>query len=192
MPGLSQQSRALRHPLVEGRFKAAPGMFSHDHVDVGSKLLADHLPASLKGKAADFCAGWGYLSVVLTETAPAVTSIDLFEADHASLDAAAQTYMAALAPDMTAGFHWLDLATEPVERRYDVIVMNPPFHQGRAAEPDIGQAMIRAAANALKPGGHLFMVANRGLPYETLLRSAFRRGEELASDKTFRVWCAVR
>ena len=32
-----------------------------DRIDAGSKLLADNLPADLRGNVADFCAGWGYL-----------------------------------------------------------------------------------------------------------------------------------
>ena len=178
-------------PLVEDRFVTAPGMFSHDRIDAGSRLLANNLPAKLIGKAADFCAGWGYLSVVLAEQYQGVTSIDLFEADHASIEAAKRN-METLAPRMPATFHWADLAMEKVERGFDVIVMNPPFHQGRAADPGTGHAMIRAASNALKPGGHLFMVANRGLPYETTLKAGFGRVVELADESGFRVWRARR
>lgn len=187
---------AVRHDqtvasLIDGRFRTAPGMFSHDRVDAGSRLLAEHLPANLNGRAADFCAGWGYLSVALAERAPGIASIDLFEGDHASLQVA-NANMTALAPDTPAAFHWLDLASEKVERNYDIIVMNPPFHQGRAADPGIGLAMIRAASGALKPGGQLFMVANRGLPYEPALKAGFARVEELADANGFRIWKARR
>lgn len=178
-------------PLLDGRFRTAPGMFSHDRIDVGSKLLADHLPPNLTGAAADFCAGWGYLSVALAERCVGIASIDIFEADHTSLEAA-KLNMAALMPSMPADFHWIDLTMEKVERRYDVIVMNPPFHQSRAADPAIGHAMIRAASNALKSGGQLFMVANRGLPYEPVLKAGFARVEELADEAGFRIWRARR
>lgn len=181
----------LELPLVEGRFRAAPGMFSHDRIDSGSLLLAENLPAKLAGVAADFCAGWGYLSVALAERAPGITGIELFEADHTSLEAA-KLNMAELVPNVSYSGHWIDLASEPVERRFDVVVMNPPFHQGRAADPGIGLAMIRAASNALKPGGQLFMVANRGLPYQEVLKKGFARVEELADEGGFRVWKARR
>ena len=189
--GAALTSLQAASPLVEQRFRTAPGMFSHEHVDAGSRLLAENLPTGLKGAAADFCAGWGYLSVALAERAPAITAIDLFEADYASLEAARQN-MATLVPSMPASFHWLDLEGEKVERKYDVAVMNPPFHQGRAADPGIGLAMIRAAAAGLKAGGRLFVVANRGLPYDAALNTAFGKVTELAADKTFRVWLARR
>jgi 16S rRNA (guanine1207-N2)-methyltransferase len=172
------------------RFRTLPGMFSHGEVDAASKLLADHLPAGLKGAAADFCAGWGYLSRRLLDTQPGLTALDLYEADWASLEAAKSN----LGGDegRALGFFWQDLLGEPVERRYDLIVMNPPFHQGRAAEPGIGQGMIDQAAKALKSGGRLFMVANRGLPYEAVLAARFNTLKPLGADKRFNLFEAVR
>jgi len=175
---------AVRDVPVDGRFHAAPGMFSHDRVDAGSRLLAENLPADLSGHAADFCAGWGYLSAELIRRCPGITSLDVYEADHASLQAAGQNLGGARVP---VGFHWRDLATEPVERKFDVIVMNPPFHQGRAGDPSLGQAMIRAASAALKPNGRLLMVANRHLPYEPVLAASFRQSGEIVRDAGFKV-----
>lgn len=145
---IAAQTLAKQPSLVEGRFNTAPGMFSYDRVDAGSRLLAEYIPDNLSGHVADFCAGWGYLSVEVALRAPTITGIELFEADHAALNAARQN-MAALAPKLPAQFHWSDLASEPVTRRFDAIVMNPPFHHGRATDPGIGQAMIKAASAAL-------------------------------------------
>lgn len=173
-------------PLVERRFRAAPGMFSHDRVDPASKLLAKNLPDDITGVVADFCAGWGYLAAELAQRAPALTALDLYEADYESLEAA-KSNLENVAPGVGKKFLWRDLLKEPVERRYDFIVMNPPFHQGRAAEPTIGQGMVRAAAAALKPGGRLVMVANRGLPYETALSASFKHSGETCRDQRFKV-----
>jgi 16S rRNA (guanine1207-N2)-methyltransferase len=175
--------------LVDGRFNTAPGMFSHDRIDAGSLLLAECLPGSAKGAAADFCAGWGYLSAMLAERTAGIETIDLYEADYRSLEAAKEN-LANLPGAPELGFFWLDLVGEAVERKYDLIVMNPPFHQGRAAEPGIGQAMIKAASGALKPGGQLLMVANRGLPYDQPLKAAFKDVRELRNEGGFRVFAA--
>jgi 16S rRNA (guanine1207-N2)-methyltransferase len=70
--------------------------------------------------------------------------------------------------------------------------MNPPFHQGRAADPGIGQQIIRAAAKALKKGGRLMMVANRQLPYEAILQAEFTDWQELARNSGFKVLAARR
>lgn len=170
-----------------GAFKTAPGMFSHDRFDPGSKLLCAHLPASLSGAVADFCAGWAYLSVTLASNAPQVERIDLYEASHAA-SLAARRNMASLAPSVPSDVFWHCLHVEPVPRSYDAVVMNPPFHRGRTAEPTIGENMIRAAGRALRPrGGRLFMVANQSLPYEKTIRAVFAGQRELTRDDGFKV-----
>lgn len=175
--------------LVEGRFATAPGMFSHDRIDAGSLLLAECLPETAKGAAADFGAGWGFLSVQLAERTEGLASIDLYEADFASLEAAKRN-LAQASP--RPGFFWHDVVGEKVERKYDLIVMNPPFHSARAAEPAMGQAFIKTASAALEPGGTLLMVANRGLPYDQTLKASFKDVQELRNEGGFRVIAARR
>lgn len=176
-------------PIVEGRFRTAPGMFSFDRVDAGSRLLVENLPDGLTGHAADFCAGWGYLATEVAARSPGLTGLDLYEADFEALEAARRN----VGDDgVEPRFFWTDLLAEPVERRYDTIVMNPPFHSGRAAEPGLGAGIIRAAAKALKPGGRLVIVANRQLPYEQVLSAAFSNHAEIARDGMFKVFSARR
>ena len=184
---------ALRHPaaMVEERFETAPGMFSHGEIDPGSQFLARYLPKDYRKQAADFGAGWGYLSVALAGQSPEIEGIDLYEADHAALDAARRN-IGRLCPGLRTRYHWLDLAREEVKARYDLIVMNPPFHAGRAQDPGIGIAFIATAAKALKPGGRLLMVANRKLPYEKALSLHFRQVKTVLEADGFKVVEAMR
>jgi 16S rRNA (guanine1207-N2)-methyltransferase len=177
-------------PLIDRRFRTAPGMFSHDRVDAGSKLLANILPADLSGRVADFCAGWGYLSAEVAARFTGITALDLYEADFASLEAA-KTNLAAV-QSLPIQYFWHDFLSEPVETRYDAIVMNPPFHQGRAAEPEIGSRLIAVAAKALKNRGRLFLVANKGLPYEKTLAASCAEWRQIAGDNAFKVFAAIR
>ena len=128
---------------------------------------------------------------MLAERTNGLDTIDLYEADFESLEAARQN-LGTLPGGPAFGFHWHDLTAEQIEKKYDLIVMNPPFHHGRAAQPEIGQAMIRAASSALKPGGRLLMVQNRGLPYDQALRAGLSHVAEVAQDGAFRVISARR
>jgi 16S rRNA (guanine1207-N2)-methyltransferase len=163
-------------------------MFSFEKIDAGSKLLVENLPADISGGVADFCAGWGYVAAELAARSKGVAALDLYEADYEAIEAAKKNVQAQCA----VRFFWQDLIGEPVDQRYDWIVMNPPFHQGRAAEPDIGIALIKVAAKGLKPGGRLVMVANRQLPYEAQLGASFSAVSELARDNRFKVLLARR
>ncbi|WP_086993694.1 class I SAM-dependent methyltransferase [Rhizobium sullae] len=185
-------SKFAKAPVrVDGRFQARAGMFSHDRIDDGSELLASRLPTDFTGDVADFGAGWGYLAVEQAERSPGVSRLDLYEANHAALEAA-KANLAENCPNAPARFFWHDLAAEPVKDKYDLIIMNPPFHEGHAAEPSLGQAMIKTAASALRGGGRLMLVANRGLPYEPVLAANFKESGETCRNARFKVLWAKK
>lgn len=172
---------------TETGFISRPGLFAWDRIDAGSQLLADTLPPGLAGQAADLGAGFGYLSDVVLGRYPGITSLDVIEAEKRALDAARQN-LAGFGE--RAAFHWGD-ATATLPGRYDLIVSNPPFHIDRADRHDIGQAFIRQAAKALKPGGQVWLVANRHLPYEETLKAVFRVAQVAAENGQFKVFKAA-
>lgn len=190
---LAAQWRALDapRPVLDGRFQSRPGVFAWDRVDIASALLAEHLPLDLQGRAADLGAGFGYLSAELLQRCPGVTALDVYEAEGRALDLA-RANLAAFAPRVALDFRWHDV-TQGLPDRYDAIVTNPPFHaQAGAERPDIGRAFIAAAADALVPGGRLWLVANRHLPYEAVLDARFGSVQLVAQRAGFKVIEAVR
>jgi 16S rRNA (guanine1207-N2)-methyltransferase len=173
-------------PIENGRFITRPGIFSSEHVDPGSRLLAEHIPSHLRGAVADLGAGWGYLSDEALRRCPGITRIDLFEADSRALDCA-RINLASHPQDIQ--FHWHDVTTG-LPGVYDAVLMNPPFHSGRAATPDLGAAFITRAATALRRGGALFLVANRQLPYESVLQTTGMAWRKTFEDSTFKILTA--
>ncbi|WP_425435466.1 class I SAM-dependent methyltransferase [Luteimonas chenhongjianii] len=184
---------ALDRPreVLGGRFLSRPGVFAWDRIDPASALLAAHLPATLAGRGADLGAGYGFLSSELLQRCAGITALDVFEAEGRAL-ALARHNLDALGAKALIGYHWHDV-TAGLPQRYDFIVSNPPFHaHGREGRPDIGRAFIAAAASALNPGGALWLVANRHLPYEDVLDARFGEVREVASSGAFKVIHAVR
>mgnify|MGYP001171434708 CR=1 FL=1 len=187
---LLEEWRALDAPrrIADGRFLSRPGLFAWDRVDAASALLAQCLPPDLAGRCADLGAGWGYLSGEVLARCAGITAIDLYEAEARALALARENLAGARVP---VGLHWHDVTTG-LPQRYDVIVSNPPFHQGRADEPALGLAFIAAAAAALDPGGRLWLVANRHLPYEAALSGGFSRVRTVREDAGFKVIEALK
>ncbi|KAF0675717.1 class I SAM-dependent methyltransferase [Profundibacterium mesophilum] len=167
-------------------FWTAPGSFSADDVDAGSALLADALPQTLKGRVIDLGAGWGYLSSKVLEREE-VGAVELVEADALSLDCARRNI-----DDPRAVFHWADARGFRPARPADHVVANPPFHTGRDADPGLGRAFIAAAAACLTPSGGLWLVANRHLPYESVLNESFARVTELPGAPAFKLYHAQK
>lgn len=174
---------ASAQTLPDG-FITMPGVFSADGPDRGSALLAAVLPAKLPGRVADLGAGWGYLSrAVLARDG--VKELDLIEADAEALDCARLNIT-----DPRARFHWADATKHRPIKLWDAVVMNPPFHVARAADPTLGLAFLTAAQRGLLPSGKLWLVANRQLPYVAHLRSLFKQVDDLGGDTVFRLICA--
>ncbi len=167
-------------------FTTQPGVFAESGADRGSILLAAHLPAKLPARVADLGAGWGYLSAAALRI-PGLKSLDLIEAEKLALDCAALNIT-----DPRAHFHWADATSFKPSALYDAIISNPPFHTTSKADPAIGRSFITAAQRLLTPAGHLWMVANRHLPYEAALRLSFRNVDEVGGDAAFKIFHATR
>jgi 16S rRNA (guanine1207-N2)-methyltransferase len=175
-------------PNAAGYF-SRPGLFAWDRVDAASALLAAHLPEDLHGDVADFGAGYGFLATQIIARCPRITALDLYEAEARALEPAKLNVERALRAhgrELPFAVHWHDV-TVGVERRYDAIVSNPPFHQGRADLPELGRAFIARAANALVPDGRLWLVANRHLPYEATLATHFQNVRTVITQDGFKV-----
>ncbi len=194
--------RALGELREISGFSVQTGIFSSDHIDPGSQLLADHLPAHLHGHVADLGAGWGFLSDALLKRCPNIERLDLFEADARAL-ACARINLAKYRQDRLSSppcfaedepqihFHWHDVTTGLPEI-YDAIVMNPPFHTGQATDVDLGRAFLKVAAGSLKRGGKLLLVANRQLPYEAALEASGLAWRKITEDKIYKILAAEK
>lgn len=173
-------------PVLQSEgFWTAPGVFSADGVDPASALLVEVLPEKMVGTVADLGAGWGYLSAhILTRD---VATVHLVEVYDMALQCARHNVT-----DPRAEFHWADATQWEPSVSVDAVVMNPPFHVGRNADPSLGRAFVAAAARVLQPHGALWMVANRHLPYEDALAAHFAKVVDLGGDARFKLVRAER
>ena len=170
-----------------GEYHTAPGVFSADGIDPASAMLMAALPVKLGRHVVDLGAGWGYLAAELLARNSAIETLDLVEADFVALECARKNV-----PDPRARFHWADALDWAASARVDTVVMNPPFHRGRATDPTLGRGFIATAARVLAPGGVLWMVANRHLPYEAAISESFAQVEEVSGDNRFKILRAGR
>lgn len=177
---------SARSNRIEGGYVTAPGTFSADAPDPGSVALANAFPERMPGEIADLGAGWGYLSRRALER-DGVASIHLVEAEHAALACAKKNVK-----DPRARFHWADATRFEPTAPLDAVVANPPFHRGRAGDPDIGKVFIAKAAAILKRSGRLWLVANRHLPYKEALYANFAELAELPAPPAYKIYAAAK
>ena len=165
-----------------------PGLFSWDRADPGSQLLLSQLP-ELSGSGMDLCSGYGLLSERILHSSERVNAIHLVEAEQMALDCAANNCEAWSAK---VSLHWLDAAAEPLPGNMDWVVCNPPFHTGQERDIELGRKIIINGCRALKPGGEIYLVANRKLPYESVLQSNLKKVQTLIEAEGFKIIRGVR
>ena len=162
-----------------------PGIFSWNRLDPGTSQLLDALPA-LHGVGADLGCGNGVLAHGILASSD-VERLHLVDLDRRGVEAARRNV-----DDARAVFHWEDVRRGLPFEKIDFVVMNPPFHDAGSESKGLGTAFIERAAGVLRTGGALWLVANRHLPYEKVLRALFRRNETMVEAHGFKVFMAQK
>jgi 16S rRNA (guanine1207-N2)-methyltransferase len=161
-----------------------PGLFNWDRVDPGTQLLLDYLPP-LKGRGADLGCGFGVLAraVMAHGLCQQLTLIDI---DRRAVDLARRNV-----PGDGVTPLWADIRTSrALPAGLDFVVTNPPFHDRGEEDRALGAAFIQQAATMLRPGGVLWLTANRHLPYEATMAPLFETVEQVAQAKGFKIYAA--
>lgn len=174
------EAGALRFVEALGQW-SQPGVFSWDAHDPGTLLLMATLPP-LAGRGADIGCGLGLLAVAALAN-PDVTHLDLIDIDRRAVECARRNIK-----DKRATFHWADARTAPALEDLDFVVMNPPFHEGGVEDKNLGQAFLRRAHQTLRKGGALWLVANRHLPYEGVMKPLFTTVTLRAEGHGFKIY----
>lgn len=168
---------------------AVGGVFAGSGIDIGTRAMLatfDKLPAFQT--AIDLGCGSGILAAELKRRKPNARVI----ASDASADAvaSARETMVANALDVEV-VREAALRSQP-DASADLIVLNPPFHDGGAVTTDIALALFAEAARVLKPGASLRVVWNSHLAYKPILRGIVGPTSELSRTAKFTVTESVR
>lgn len=166
--------------------KTLPGVFSRDALDTGSQLLLSTFSSDIKGKLLDIGCGAGVLASVLAVHFPKI-KLTLSDVNAAAIEASRAT----LAANALEGEVITSNVYSDIQGRFDMIISNPPFHEGLQTSLHAAEMLIRGAAAHLQIGGKLRIVANAFLPYPNLLDAVFGSHEVLAQTGRFKVYQAT-
>lgn len=187
--------RAYR-PLPQLEMVGAPGVFGGGKLDGGSALLLRHLPTGeAELAAADLGCGDGVLALALAWRCPRARVLGVDESYRAVACATANLARNEAALGGGRGrvrFVAADGLADAAPGTLDLVVCNPPFHQGHAVADVAAARLFAQAFAALRPGGRLLVVGNRHLGHHAKLDRLFGGHELLDGDARFVVLGATR
>ncbi|WP_410498252.1 class I SAM-dependent methyltransferase [Chitinibacter sp. S2-10] len=177
-------------PELEIELHNVAGVFAEQKIDIGSRFFIEHfdrLPAV--NSVADVGCGNGLLSLAYHRLHPAAR-LSLFDESLAAVESARMSF-SHNAPDALVTITHHDGLAD-IEQKFDLILINPPFHQQNTVTTDIALSMFEQARACLNPDGELWIVANRHLNYQKDLKRWFKRIESVAQNAKFVIIKAMK
>lgn len=172
--------------------KGLPAVFSRERLDIGARQLLPWAVQAAKtlapgARVLDLACGNGVQGLTVLSHRDDV--FVLFADVSSQAVASAETNVRQALPAAQASFVCQDGTDASGE--FDLVLLNPPFHDGGAVGDHIALKLFAQASRALRPGGQLLMVGNRHLGYHRSLRKSFRQVRQLAADPKFVVLAAA-
>lgn len=167
-------------------FYSKPGIFGWNKIDKGSAFLIDHLDdflATLEQKNSLLDLGCGYGYIAMMASLANFDSICASDNNAAALLACQYNFTAHnIKAEVLAG----DCA-DTISQEFDVILCNPPFHQGFSLDNSLTERFLKTTRRLLSPKGSALFVVNAFIPLERKASSYFKEVKVLANNRSFKL-----
>lgn len=175
----------IRHEANVG-YLTKPGQYGWNKQDPGSVLLAENLVSILGSMKhdtiLDIGCGYGYLSMMAAErlSPEYIIATDSNAAAVASCQANFQEHG-------ISGEVVVDNVAATIRKHVNVVLCNPPFHQGFSVERNLTEQFVAAAQLRLKKNGVALFVVNSFITLERIAAPYFRHISTPINDGKFKL-----
>ena len=195
--------RAARIPELDLEVRAVGGAFAGAALDVGTRALLDALgaaasryarpgdgwrPEEAPGVVVDLGSGTGVLAAWAKRQWPEARVI----ATDRSWFACESTQATSAANGLDIEVVRADAADALADGSVDLVLCNPPFHDGRGVDRGMSNRLFDAAARVLRPGGALVTVFNSHLKHREQLQARVGHTRQLLRNAKFTVTLSER
>jgi 16S rRNA (guanine1207-N2)-methyltransferase len=184
----SYVTRKITLDGVETALVSKPGVFAWDRLDGGTARLVAAMAIDRSDRVLDLGCGTGLAGVAAARRAPEGEVI-LVDADLRAVESARRT-VEANGLDNGKAFISDGVSQVIKDEPFDAVITNPPFHQGREVDYQVAHQFVRDSREVLRAGGRLFLVSNRFIGYEGLIREAFGNVATAWADSSYHVLTA--
>lgn len=171
---------------IEGDLEVCsyPGVFSSDHLDIGTRFLMQHTPSGRQGTIIDLGCASGVIGLNAKKQNPEANVV-LTDESYLAVKSARESFER---NGLEGTFHVMDVLKGYESDSADIILCNPPFHQGNIVLTDIAIQMFKQSRRVLRRGGTLFIVANKHLGYHKKLRAIYHNLTKVAENEKFFIY----
>lgn len=162
---------------------ALPGVFSQKSLDVGTRILLDNLPEKIQGNVLDFGCGAGVIAVSVGTLFPEAT-LSLLDVSALALASAKRT----LALNNLTGNFIASDSLSMLSGKYDVVISNPPFHQGIKTHYAATEQFLMGIKQHLVSKGTVTIVANSFLKYPPIMEKSIGKTTTLCQSSGFSIY----
>ena len=163
-------------------------LFSRDKLDIGTRFFLEHIPRGDFKSILDLGCANGIIGIKAKMTNPGASI--LFSDDSAmAIESARTNYENNFQDEAT--YFWTNCFEGQPGNTLDLVLCNPPFHQGNTVGDFIAWQMFQDAYDALKSGGTLRVIGNSHLGYQIKLKKLFGHSHIVATNNKF-IICDAR
>lgn len=171
---------------VQMEFITCEGLFSSSSLDQGTRVLLENLELPEKGSILDLASGYGTITAYMSGRSEGDLEFYLSDDSGPAVRYAEKN----MEENEVSDFHLehADCLDCFKDESFDMIVSNPPTHQGEA----VTNEMFDQSYKSLRQGGELYLVYNQNMRYEEKLQKKFREVEILEKENNYAVTRATK
>lgn len=150
-----------------------PNLFSYEKIDIGSRFFIENFKSDKTEvfDIVDLACGNGIMGQYVGNLYPEAR-LHFTDITQSALKSVTESCKVNKLFERSS-FYQISCLSDFQEQSADLIVCNPPFHDKHKISLDIAHEMFIDADKVLRKDGELFVVANRHLGYQVILKEIF-------------------
>lgn len=165
-------------------------LFSREKLDIGTRFFLDHLPQGNFKTILDLGCANGIIGIAAKKLNPSAKII--FSDESSMAIQSAETNYRNYFPEDSPELCWTNCYENQTPQSLDLVLCNPPFHQGTTLGDFIAWQMFKDAHHALTNGGTLRVIGNSHLHYPAALKKIFGNSQVISKNAKFTITEAVK
>ncbi len=189
--GFDRGLRASPYPLAvsldgfEKKFINHSNVFSREKLDIGTRFFLDHTTSDILDvhSILDLGCGNGALGIHAHRLNPN-THITFADESSMAIESARANFTAHFGDAANVHYQWTNSFEDGEIDSQDLVLCNPPFHQGTTVGDFIAHQMFNDAKRVLRKNGRLRVIGNTGLGYPKILANLFGKKPEIVAQNS--------